>query len=120
MPYNLTLGRAGEDRAAEHLIAEGYDVVDRNWRCSEGELDIVAVRGGELAVVEVKTRTSRRYGHPFEALDDRKTIRLWKLAYMWARAHPSASRGKRLRVDAIAVTGADPSHGEVEHLRGIA
>ncbi|HJA04623.1 MAG TPA: YraN family protein [Candidatus Microbacterium stercoravium] len=119
MSHNLTLGRAGEERAAEHLIADGYDVVDRNWRCSDGELDIVAVRGRELAVIEVKTRTSRRYGHPFEALDDRKTIRLWKLAHMWARAHPGAARGRRLRVDAIAVTGADPSRAAVEHLRGI-
>lgn len=120
MSHNLTLGRAGEDRAAEHLIAEGYEIVERNWRCSDGELDIVAVRGAELAVIEVKTRTSRRFGHPFEALDDRKTIRLWRLAHMWARAHPVPARGRRLRVDAIAVTGADPARADVEHLRGIA
>ena len=119
MSHNLNLGRAGEDRAAEHLVGAGYEIVDRNWRCSDGELDIVATRGDALAVVEVKTRTSTRYGHPFEALDDRKTGRLWRLAYMWARSHPDTSRGRRVRVDAIAVTGADPEHATIEHLRGI-
>ncbi|MGO1466679.1 MAG: YraN family protein [Microbacterium gubbeenense] len=119
MSHNLTLGRAGEERAAEHLVGEGYEIVDRNWRCSDGELDIVAVRGSDIAVVEVKTRSSTRYGHPLEALDDRKTARLWRLAHMWARAHPDHARGRRVRVDAIAITGADPARASIEHLRGI-
>lgn len=119
MSHNLALGRAGEERAAQHLIRAGYDIVDRNWRCSDGELDIVAVRGSELAVIEVKTRSSTRYGHPLEALDDHKTGRLWRLAYMWARAHPDQSRGRRVRVDAIAITGTDPQRASIEHLRGI-
>ncbi|WP_156759522.1 YraN family protein [Microbacterium karelineae] len=119
MPHNTTLGRAGEQRAARHLADAGYDVVDRNWRCSDGELDLVAVRRDVLVIVEVKTRTSRRYGHPLEALDARKTDRLWRLAFMWARAHPDLGRGRRVRVDAIAVTGPDPETAEVEHLRGL-
>lgn len=119
MSHNLTLGRAGEDRAAEHLTGDGYEVIDRNWRCTDGELDIDAVRGGELVVVEVKTRSSTRYGHPFEALDDRKTNRLWRLAHMWARAHPDQARGRRVRVDAIAITGADAARANIEHLKGI-
>lgn len=119
MPHNTTLGRAGEQRAADFLHDDGYEIVDRNWRCSDGEVDIVAVRREVLAVVEVKTRTSRRYGHPLEALDGPKTDRLWRLAFMWARAHPDVSRGRTVRVDAIAVTGTDPRTAEVEHLRGI-
>lgn len=115
----MTLGRAGEDRAAELLISDGYIVVDRNWRCTSGEIDLVAVRRDIVAIVEVKTRTSRRYGHPFEALDARKTARLWRLAHMWARVHPGVARGRRLRVDAIAITGSDPASAAVEHLRGI-
>src|SRR5690606_41833086 len=95
MPHNTTLGRAGEQRAADFLHDDGYEIVDRNWRCSDGEVDIVAVRREVLAVVEVKTRTSRRYGHPLEALDGPKTDRLRRLALLWARGHPDGSAGRR-------------------------
>jgi len=110
------LGRAGEDRAAQHLVDHGYTVLDRNWRCPRGEIDIVAVRGRTLAVVEVKTRRSDAFGHPFEAIDERKAARLWALARAWMQAHPEHSRGRALRVDAIAVLGADASSARVEHL----
>ena len=110
------LGRAGEERAVAHLSASGYRIVDRNWRCEQGEIDVVAERDGVLVVVEVKTRSSERYGHPFEAIDRRKAARLWRLAMAWIAAHPDAVRGRRLRLDAIAVTGADPASGRVEHL----
>jgi putative endonuclease len=109
-------GRAGEQRAADHLITLGYRIVDRNWRCSQGEVDIVAVRGRSLAVVEVKTRRSSAFGHPLEAIDDRKTARLWRLAAAWIAAHPQEARGRRLRLDAIAITGDDPATGVLEHL----
>ena len=69
-------GRQGEDRAARHLSAQGYDILDRNWRCAAGELDIVAAHGGDLVVVEVKTRRTEGYGHPFEAVDAAKRDRL--------------------------------------------
>jgi putative endonuclease len=110
------LGRAGEQRAVDHLIAAGYRVVDRNWRCVQGEVDIVAVRAGELVVVEVKTRRSMDFGHPLEAIDARKAARLWRLAAAWIAAHPLEARGRRLRMDAIAITGPDPARGVLEHL----
>ena len=116
MSHNTTLGRAGEQRAAEHLRDDGYVIVDRNWRCSDGEIDLVVTRDDVLAIVEVKTRTSRRYGHPLEALDRAKIDRLWRLAMMWARTHPDIARGRRIRVDAVAVIGADPGSGSLEHL----
>ncbi|MFG6476489.1 YraN family protein [Microbacterium sp. P06] len=109
------LGRAGEQRAADHLIAGGYRIIDRNWRCSQGEVDIVAIRDDVLAVVEVKTRRSLAYGHPLEAIDDRKAARLWRLSAAWIAAHPDEARGRRLRLDAIAVTGVDPATGDLEH-----
>lgn len=109
-------GRAGEERAARHLIDAGYRILDRNWRCPQGELDIVAARAEVIAVVEVKTRRSDAYGHPFEAIDDRKGARLWRLAHAWAAAHPAHARGRRLRVDAIAVLGDDPEHAALDHL----
>lgn len=119
MSHNTTLGRAGEQRAAEYLAQGGYDIVDRNWRCSDGEIDLVAVHGDLLTIVEVKTRSSTRYGHPFESLDRAKTDRLWRLATMWARAHPEVARGRRIRVDAVAVTGPDPADARIEHLAGL-
>lgn len=113
------LGRSGEDRAARHLTDLGFAVVDRNWRCAQGELDIVAVRGRELVVVEVKTRRTERFGHPLEAVDGRKLARLWRLAGAWASAHPALARGRRLRLDLIALTGPDPASARVEHLEDV-
>lgn len=60
-------GRAGEARAERHLIASGYRVLDRNWRCPQGEIDLVAARGPALVIVEVKTRRTELFGHPFAA-----------------------------------------------------
>ncbi|WP_217183784.1 YraN family protein [Streptomyces sp. AC495_CC817] len=110
------LGRAGEDRAVRHLIRNGYDVVDRNWRCDQGEIDIVAVWRDVLVFVEVKTRTTDAFGHPFEAVDTRKRRRLWQLAHAWIRVHPDQVHGRGIRIDAIAVTGADARTGVLEHL----
>lgn len=86
------LGRAGEDRAARYLVDAGYRLIERNWRSAQGELDIVAARGVEIVVVEVKTRRGDGFGHPLEAIDARKRARLWKLAMAWASAHPEWSR----------------------------
>lgn len=113
------LGRAGEERAAAYLRARGYEILDRNWRCPEGEIDIVAVGTGGLAVVEVKTRSGMAYGHPFAAIDDRKLGRLWRLAMAWAAAHPDDARRRRIRVDGIAIIGRDPRTGVLEHLEGL-
>ncbi len=113
------LGRAGEARAAVHLESLGYEILDRNWRHPEGELDIVAVRGGELAVVEVKTRRGPDFGHPFEAIDERKRARLWRLAHHWVRAHPAEAGGRMLMLHAIGITGPDPARADLEHLKDL-
>ncbi|WP_295011233.1 YraN family protein [uncultured Microbacterium sp.] len=113
------LGRAGEDRAATHLRALGYRILDRNWRCDQGELDIVAQAPGVLAFVEVKTRSTLDYGHPFEAIDERKRARLWRLALAWVREHPSHGGGVVLRLEAIGIVGANPATGTLEHLRDL-
>ncbi|MET0734026.1 MAG: YraN family protein [Microbacterium sp.] len=110
------LGRAGEDRAARHLESIGFRIVDRNWRCREGELDLVATCGDALVVVEVKTRRTEGFGHPFEAVDERKRRRLWRLAMAWIASHPAEAQGRRLRIDVIAVLGPDPATASLEHL----
>ncbi|MCC4907127.1 YraN family protein [Microbacterium sp. cx-59] len=114
-----TLGRDGEDTAANYLRDAGYDILDRNWRCPLGEVDIIARDGDEIVVVEVKTRTTERYGHPLEAVDTRKRSRLWKLAAAWCRQHPDLARGRGVRVDAVAIVGASASEFRVEHLQDL-
>ena len=77
------LGRRGEKLAADHLIASGFEIVDRNWRCSQGEIDIIATKNSELVFVEVKTRSSLAFGHPLEAITVAKLARLRRLAAAW-------------------------------------
>lgn len=113
-------GRAGEERAAQYLRDAGFEVLDRNWRCPQGELDIVAARGDDLIAVEVKTRRNDWFGHPFEAIDRRKRARLWRLSCAWIAAHRTLAAGRRLRLDVIGVTGEDPATGIVEHLEDLA
>lgn len=111
------LGRRGEKLAAEHLIAAGLTIVERNWRCKQGEIDLVARDGGELVFVEVKTRSSVAFGHPLEAITTAKLARLRRLAAAWCDAHPGGH--ERIRIDAIAIIA--PTHGlvEIEHLRRV-
>lgn len=109
-------GHAGEDRAAQHLSDHGYRILARNWRCSQGEIDIVAERAGVICIVEVKTRTSLSFGHPFDAVDERKRERLWRLGYAWCRDNAELARNSVLRVDVVGIVGPDPHVGVLEHL----
>lgn len=113
------LGRLGEDLAARFLEQAGYAVLERNWRCSLGELDIVARDGGELVVAEVKTRAGSGWGHPFEAITHAKLARLRRLAGAWCEARPLECEGLLVRIDAIAVLAPRGAAATVEHLRGI-
>jgi putative endonuclease len=111
------LGRRGEELAAQYLEHAGYTVIDRNWRCARGELDLVARDGDDTVFVEVKTRSSTAFGHPFEAITPRKLARLRRLALAWRDAHPY--RRGSLRLDAIAVIAPVGQAPTVEHLRRI-
>src|SRR5829696_6815525 len=82
----VLLGRFGEDLAVRHLEAAGLQVLDRNWRCAEGEIDIVAAEGDTLVVCEVKTRTGTGFGDPAEAVVGAKAARLRRLALRWLAA----------------------------------
>ena len=96
-------GQYGEDKAAAWYEANGYRVVDRNWRCREGELDIVARRGSTVVFCEVKTRASAAYGIPAEAVTPAKQRRLRALAVLWLRA--SGVHAADLRFDVACVLG---------------
>ena len=81
------LGRRGEDEAVRYLEQRGLVVLSRNWRCRDGELDVVATDASRLVVCEVKTRSSTRFGLPAEAVDARKAHRIRQLAGAWLAAH---------------------------------
>ena len=110
------LGRAGEDRAARYFEALGFTVLARNWRCRDGEIDLVVADRSAVVVVEVKTRRDEGFGHPFEAIDARKRGRLWRLSIAWASEHRELLQGRRLRIDAVGLIGADPRTARLEHL----
>ncbi|WP_146252006.1 YraN family protein [Xylanimonas oleitrophica] len=88
------VGRRGEQIAAERLVEEGYTVLARNWRGTGGELDLVAVHGGTLVAVEVKTRSGDRFGHPAEAVTPRKLARIRRLTGQWLHEHARRSGGE--------------------------
>ncbi len=115
MTRTQALGRSGEELAVDHLLAQGYSILDRNWRCSQGELDIVARDGSTTVVVEVKARSGSRYGHPLDAITPVKLARLRRLAAAWCEARGGV---ERLRVYAIAVI-ADREGVTIEHVRQV-
>jgi putative endonuclease len=115
--HNRAVGDYGERRAAEHLVAQGMVVLDRNWRCDEGELDLVLKDGATLVACEVKTRTSLGHGTPHEAITDAKLERLRRLAMRWIEAR--GVRPPEIRVDLVAVLRPRKGASLVEHVRGI-
>lgn len=110
------VGRYGELLAVTRLEAAGLIVLDRNWRCPDGELDIVALDGATLVFVEVKTRSSLAYGDPAEAISPDKAARIRRLAVHWLAAHPDR-RTAELRFDAVAIVRNGPAGPEVRHLK---
>jgi putative endonuclease len=111
------LGQRGEDLAARFLEDAGYRLIERNWRCRQGEIDIIACIADTLVFVEVKTRSGLSFGHPFEAITATKLTRLRGLAAAWCAEHnPQATR---IRLDAIAVVAPRNGLPTVEHLLGV-
>ncbi|PWI44310.1 YraN family protein [Streptomyces sp. ICBB 8177] len=118
MNAKTALGRYGEDLAARELTATGLTVLARNWRCRDGEIDIVAADGDALVVCEVKARRSG-YQHPMAAVTPRKAARLRHLAECWLARHDSMPPGG-VRIDLVGVLLPDRGAARVEHVRGVA
>ena len=109
------LGSRGERIAAAYLTRAGLRVLDRNWRCRDGELDLVARDGDALVFCEVKTRRGTGFGHPAEAVTRIKQRRLRTLAQRWLAAHDEHAH--ELRFDVVAVLVGHSGPPEVTHLR---
>ena len=100
-PYKQRLGAVGEERTAAWYVAAGYAIVARNWRCRDGEIDLVALGHGVVAFCEVKTRTSDRFGTAAEAVTPLKQQRLRVLAARFLREHPQPASALRFDVASV-------------------
>lgn len=108
----------GENYAAEYLLKKGYKIIERNYRKSYGEIDIIAVKDNVLVFVEVKTRKSLQYGSGLEAIAYWKIKELLKTAQYYALSHPEMP--KSLRIDAIAIyLNYDNKVSTIEHVENI-
>lgn len=121
------LGRFGEAVAADHLVASGLTVLARNWRCREGEVDIIALDGDVLVMCEVKTRRGVGFGTPLDAVTPAKAARLRRLACRWladqragvvAGSAAEFDRYAEVRFDVVSVLRPLSGPTTVEHLRG--
>ncbi|GGF38904.1 UPF0102 protein [Marmoricola endophyticus] len=114
---NLALGRYGEDVALRALEEQGLVLLERNWRCRAGEIDLILTEGETVVFCEVKTRRTTAYGHPLEAVTPVKAARLRLLAERWLE-----EQGRRrvdVRIDVVSVLQDGHGAGRVEHLRGV-
>ena len=111
------LGRYGEDLAERYLRERGLEILERNWRCEHGEIDIVARDRDCLVVCEVKTRSGTSFGEPVEAVTVTKALRLRRLAAAYVRAggpHPPV-----VRIDVVGVLARPGEPPRLRHVRGV-
>ncbi len=125
--HDQRVGRLGEDLADAHLRGLGWQIIERNWRCREGELDIIArdpdpASRGTLVFVEVKYRSGLGFGDPLEAVTRAKVAKLRQLGLTWLRQQRDRGRpplSEDIRIDAIGVLRRAGQPHEVTHVRGI-
>lgn len=117
------LGRYGEQVAARWLADAGMTVLERNWRCGDGEIDIVARDGDALVVCEVKTRSAGRFQHPMAGVGREKAERLRRLAERWLSERWLLDHGGPppggVRIDLVGVVRGRRGAARVEHVRGV-
>ena len=111
--YKHRLGKWGEETAANHLIKNGYIILDKNVRTGYGEIDIVARQGEVVVFVEVKTRHSDLFGPPEVSINQRKKERLIQSTRSFMQEHPEL--GDDWRIDVIAVQQQEPKKVEITH-----
>jgi putative endonuclease len=109
------VGSYGERLAAHHLEAAGLVVLDRNWRCADGEVDLILRDGDDVVFCEVKTRRSAAFGSPAEAVSHAKRRRLRRLAGRWLAQ--AGVRPREIRFDVVSVLPQPRGAAVVEHLR---
>ncbi len=113
------VGQAGEEAAREYLITIGYKIIATNYRCPLGEIDIVARDNQAIVIIEVRSKTSIRYGLPEESLTPAKARRLKRLALYYLQS--KAGQEVKCRIDFIAILldENDLTVLKLNHMRGI-
>ena len=111
-------GRQGEEMAASYLREKGYQIIERNWRCSGGELDLVAVAGNVLVFVEVRTRRGSRFGLAEESITPAKQSRLIELAETYLQEKSLSAQAWRIDVIAVQVGPGLPHINHIENAVG--
>ncbi len=111
------LGKYGEELAARHLMVKGFVILERNWRCDLGEIDLVAREASDLVVCEVKTRRSDAFGTPVEAVSARKVRRMRTLALRWLDERNVNPRD--IRFDVVGIVQPLVGPPQITHLRGV-
>lgn len=111
MSYRKNFGRWGEDYAAGYLTQQGYAIIGRNVRTPYGEIDLIAMDGDVIVFIEVKTRSSKTYGYPEEAITKRKTNHMLASAQSYLQENPELCGDWRWDVMAIQ---SQPTLGDIE------
>ena len=115
---NQAIGHFGESRIADFRIQQGDEILDRNWRVREGEIDLVSLdRSGGFHFIEVKTRSSLAFGHPFEAISQLKLLRMQRLAMGWLVTHDCFGCDYSIDIASVLVNP-DGSH-TIEYRTGV-
>jgi putative endonuclease len=115
---NQAIGAFGESHVADYRIAEGDEILDRNWRVREGEIDLVTLdNSGTFRFIEVKTRSSLVFGHPFEAISQVKLLRMQRLALGWLVTHGCFGCNYSIDVASVLINS-DGSH-KLEYRAGV-
>ena len=113
------LGRYGEALAVRYLRELGMEVLDRNWRCEHGEVDVVARDGDCIVICEVKTRRSAGFGEPVEAVTFAKAMRLRRLAAAYVKGHGEGGHTAQVRVDVVGILCRPGRPAVVRHVIGV-
>ncbi len=113
---NIIIGQQGEELACDFLKKAGYKIIERNWHYSKNaEIDIIAEDKNTLVFVEVKTRSTLSFGHPFEAINKAKIEKIHQAIFAYLRT--SLKEYKTYRLDSIAITGL--KNPKIEHIKDI-
>ena len=117
MAAHNELGKWGEDTAAAYLEEKGYQIIERDWKSGHHDLDIVAMEGSTLIIVEVKTRRNRLFGDPEKAIDYKKRKSLQSAINHYVKSHRT---GREVRFDIISIVGMIGSQPEIDHIIDVA
>lgn len=112
MTYKQEIGNFGEDAAADYLKEKGYNIIQRNFRCKTGEIDIICVKGGCTVFVEVKTRKNSLYGSAAEFVNYHKQVKIKRAAMYFIK-----NQDADMRFDVIEVYHKDGKITEINHIK---